>query len=433
MKLYNLKDIKEQVNFSQAVKRGLGRKQGLFFPETIPRISKKKIKKLINETFITRSQKILSIFIGSEIEKSIINKSIQKAFSFPGPKISYITKKILCCELFHGPTLAFKDYGARFMAQILSLLNAEKKSITILTATSGDTGAAVAHAFYKMKNIRVVVLYPKGKISKIQRKLFCTLGHNITTIAVDGSFDECQKLVKKAFNDIEIKKYTQLNSANSINISRLLAQICYFFEIFHLIPESIHNKIIISVPCGNFGNLTAGLIAKSMGLPVKKFILSTNSNNTVPRYLKTGIWNPYKTISTMSNAMDISRPNNWPRVQKILQKEQWKINKHLEYGSVSEESTKKNIKELFKKFNYISEPHASVAYTLLKKSINKKDLYGIFLGTAHPIKFQETVEKILQIKLQKPQVISKIIHLKELSYNIKPNFNTLKKILINHQ
>ncbi|CAL4319910.1 threonine synthase [Buchnera aphidicola] len=430
MNLYNLKDIKEKVNFTQAIKLGLGKKQGLFFPEIIPKISKKKIKKLINKNFITRSQKILSMFIGSEIKKKTINSSIQSSFSFPGPKISYIKKNIACCELFHGPTLAFKDYGARFMAQILSLLNTEKKSITILTATSGDTGAAVAHAFYKMKNIRVVVLYPKGKISTIQRKLFCTLGKNITTISVDGNFDECQKLVKKAFNDSDIREYTQLNSANSINISRLLAQICYFFEIFHLVPKDLHNKIVISVPCGNFGNLTAGLIAKSMGLPVKKFILSTNSNNTVPRYLKTGIWNPYKTISTISNAMDISRPNNWPRVQEILKKNKWKINKHLEYGSVSEKSTKKHLKELFQKFNYISEPHASIAYTLLKKSLEKKNLYGIFLGTAHPIKFQETVEKILQIKLKIPNSASNYINLKELSYSIKPSFHLLKKILI---
>jgi threonine synthase len=430
MKLYNLKDKTEKVNFSQAIKLGLGKKQGLFFPKIIPNISKEKIKKLINENFITRSQKILSIFIGPEIKKKIIDFSVKSSFSFKGPKINNIKENLACCELFHGPTLAFKDYGARFMAQILSLLNTDKKSITILTATSGDTGAAVAHAFYKMKNIRVVILYPKGKISKIQKKLFCTLGENITTIAVDGSFDECQELVKKAFNNQEIKEHTQLNSANSINISRLLAQICYFFEIFHLVPQNFHNKIIISIPCGNFGNLTAGLLAKSMGLPIHKFVLSTNSNDTVPRFLKTGIWNPYKTISTISNAMDISRPNNWPRVHEIFKRKQWIFEEYLGYGSVSEESTKKNIQELFKKFNYISEPHASVAYTVLKKEMKKSDKYGIFLGTAHPIKFKETVENILKIKLKIPKSILEINNLKELSYKIKPNFKKLKKILI---
>lgn len=429
MKLYNLKHKNEKVSFSKAVKLGLGKKQGLFFPSKLPIISKKKIKSLLKKNFINRSQKILSLFIGSEIKKKKIDSSVKSAFSFIKPKLINLKNNISCFELFHGPTLAFKDYGARFMAQILSHLNKKNKSITILTATSGDTGAAVAHAFYKMKNIRVIILYPKGKISKIQKKLFCTLGKNIITIAIDGSFDECQKLVKQSFKDKEIKEKTQLNSANSINISRLFAQICYFFEIFSLTSKINKKKIVISIPCGNFGNLTAGLLAKSMGLPIHKFILATNSNDTVPRFMKTGIWNPYKTISTISNAMDISRPNNWPRVIEIFNRKKWNIKK-LGYGSVSENKTRKNIKNLYEKFNYISEPHASIAYTLLKKQI-KKEEYGIFLGTAHPVKFKETVEKTLKIKLKIPESISNFFNLKELSYNIKPNFNKLKKIILN--
>ncbi|CAL4320243.1 Threonine synthase [Buchnera aphidicola (Chaitophorus populicola)] len=430
MKLYNLKDTKEEVNFSQAVKFGLGKNQGLFFPKKLPVFSKKKIKELLNKKFVSRSQKILSMLIGSEIKKKKIKNSVKSAFNFSKPKMINITNNIYCMELFHGPTLAFKDYGARFMAHILSCLNnKDNKSITILTATSGDTGAAVAHAFYKMKNIKVIILYPKGKISNVQKKLFCTLGKNITTISVNGSFDECQKLVKKAFHDQEIKENTQLNSANSINVSRLFAQICYFFEIFYLIPKDLKNKLVISIPCGNFGNLTAGLLAKSMGLPIKKFILATNSNNTVPRYLDTGIWNPYKTISTMSNAMDISRPNNWPRVEEIFHKKKWNI-KDLKYGYVSEKKTEKNIKDLYQKYQYISEPHAAIAYTLLKNKL-KSNEHGVFLGTAHPIKFQDTVEKILNIKLKEKNSISNIFHLKDLSYNIQPNFNKLKKILLN--
>lgn len=429
MKLYNLKKKKEEVNFSQAVKFGLGTNQGLFFPKKLPIFSNKKIIELLNKKFISRSQEILSILIGSEIEKKKIKDSVQNAFNFSEPKIKNITKKIYCMELFHGPTLAFKDYGAKFMAQILSYLNHKKnKSITILTATSGDTGAAVAHAFYKMKNIKVIILYPKGKISDIQKKLFCTLGENITTISVDGSFDECQKLVKKAFYDNEIKEYTQLNSANSINVSRLFAQICYFFEIFYLLPKELHEKLIISIPCGNFGNLTAGLLAKSMGLPIKNFILATNSNNTVPRYLDTGIWDPYKTISTISNAMDISQPNNWPRIKEIFYKKKWNI-KNLKYGYVSEEQTKKSIKKLYVKYKYISEPHAAVAYNLLQKKL-KSNEYGIFLGTAHPIKFQNTVEKILNIKLNPKKSISYIFDLKDLSYHIQPKFKQLKKFIL---
>ncbi|NIH40968.1 MAG: threonine synthase [Buchnera aphidicola (Periphyllus aceris)] len=427
MKLYNLKKKNEIVNFSNAVKLGLGAKQGLFFPKNLPIFSKEKIKNLLKKKFVHRSQKILSLLIGSEIKKKIIYSSVKSAFSFSGPKISKIKKNIACCELFHGPTLAFKDYGAKFMANILSFLNKKKKLITILTATSGDTGAAVAHAFYKMKNIKVVILYPKGKISTIQKKLFCTLGKNITTIAINGSFDDCQKLVKKSFNDQEIKKYTQLNSANSINISRLLAQVCYFFEIFHLMKKK---NIVLSIPCGNFGNLTAGLLAKSMGLPIKKLILSTNSNDTVPRFLNKGIWNPYPTISTISNAMDISKPNNWTRVEEIFKRKKWNI-KELGYGSVTEKETTKNLKELFKKYKYVSEPHASIAYTILKREI-KKEEYGIFLGTAHPIKFKKTVEKNLKIKLKKSKIISNLSNLKEFCYHIKPDFKKLKKILIKH-
>ncbi|CAL4319956.1 Threonine synthase [Buchnera aphidicola (Periphyllus testudinaceus)] len=430
MKLYNLKDKNEIVNFSNAVKLGLGSKQGLFFPEKLPILSQEKITKLLKKKFIPRSQKILSLLIGNEIQKKNIYSSVKSAFSSYKPKIYNLKKNISCFELFHGPTLAFKDYGAKFMAQILSLLNKKnKKSTTILTATSGDTGAAVAHAFYKIKNIKVIILYPKGKISDIQRKLFSTLGKNITTIAIDGSFDDCQELVKKSFNDQEIKKYTQLNSANSINISRLFAQICYFFEIFHLIHKNSEKKIVISIPCGNFGNLTAALLAKSMGLKIKKLILSTNSNDTIPRFLKTGIWNPFPTISTISNAMDISKPNNWTRVQEIFKRKKWNI-KDLGYGSVSEKETRKKIQELFKKYKYISEPHSSIAYTLLKRKL-KKEEHGIFLGTAHPIKFKNTVEEVLKIKLKKPDIISNLSNLKELCHNIKPNFNTLKKILIN--
>ncbi|WP_343183678.1 threonine synthase [Buchnera aphidicola] len=428
MKLYNIKHKNEIVNFSDAVILGLGSNQGLFFPKKLPKISKKKIKKLLKIKFIPRSQKILSMLIGSEIKKKNIYSSVKSAFALNKPKILNIKKNISCFELFHGPTLAFKDYGAKFMAQILSFLNTNNKLTTILTATSGDTGAAVANAFYKMKNIRVVILYPKGKISNIQKKLFCTLGKNITTIAIDGSFDECQKLVKKSFNDKDIKKYTNLNSANSINISRLLAQICYFFEIFHLTKKKYRNNIVLSIPCGNFGNLTAGLLAKSIGLPIKKLILSTNSNDTIPRFLKTGIWNPYKTISTISNAMDISKPNNWTRIEEIFRRKKWNIHS-LKYGSVSEKKTKKNMKELFKKYKYISEPHASVAYTILKKKLQKEE-YGIFLGTAHPIKFKNTVEKVLKIKLKEPKIISNLLNLKEFCHNIKPNFNTLKKILL---
>ncbi|WP_343183230.1 threonine synthase [Buchnera aphidicola (Neophyllaphis podocarpi)] len=427
MKLYNLKDKNEIVNFSQAVKLGLGKKQGLFFPMQLPSFSKNTLTKLLKMNFIERSSKILNYFIGDEIKFSILDEKIKKAFNFTKPKIVSVTNNIACLELFHGPTLAFKDFGARFMSQILLHLNKENKKITILTATSGDTGAAVAHAFYRMKNVKVIILYPKGKISELQEKLFCTLGNNIITIAINGSFDECQSLVKKAFNDEELKKVTGLNSANSINISRLLAQICYYFEAFALLSEEKRKQLVISIPCGNFGNLTAGLLAKSIGLPIKSFIASTNINDTVPRFLLNGKWEPKKTISTISNAMDISQPNNWPRAEELFKRKKWNL-KRLGFGSVSEKLTKKTIIEL-SNIGYISEPHAAIAYRLLKDQI-KKDEFGLFLGTAHPAKFKNTVENIINKKINLPKELEKIKNIPLLSYNMKPDFKKLRMFLL---
>ncbi|XBC40914.1 MAG: threonine synthase [Buchnera aphidicola (Nurudea yanoniella)] len=428
MKLYNLKDKKEERSFSEAVKLGLGNQQGLFFPKNLPTISCEKLSQLLDMNFLQRSSKLLSIFIGDEICNSDLTKQVQSAFSCTTPNITLITENIACLELFHGPTLAFKDFGARFMAQVISFLNhKENKTITILTATSGDTGAAVAHAFYKMKNVKVVILYPKGKISDLQEKLFCTLGENIVTISVNGSFDECQNLVKKTFQDDDLKKSIGLNSANSINISRLLAQICYYFEAFSLLTPQQKNNLIISVPCGNFGNITAGLLAKSLGLPIKSFIAATNANNTVPRFLQTGHWHPHSTISTLSNAMDISQPNNWPRVKELFKRKAWPLKK-LKFGSVSEKSTKESLIDLKNK-GYISEPHAAVAYNVLKNKI-KKNEFGLFLGTAHPSKFKNTVEKILNINLSLPSELSRREKLPTFSHNISPNLCELKKFLL---
>ncbi|XBC38349.1 MAG: threonine synthase [Buchnera aphidicola (Floraphis meitanensis)] len=428
MKLYNLKDKKEEINFSTAVKLGLGKKQGLFFPKELPVIPREELLELLEMNFLKRSSKILSTIIGDEICASDLEEQVNSAFSCTTPIIIPISQNISCCELFHGPTLAFKDFGARFMAQVISFLNHDKnETITILTATSGDTGAAVAHAFYNMKNVRVIILYPKGRISELQEKLFCTLGENIITISVNGSFDECQNLVKQAFKDYELKKLIGLNSANSINISRLFAQICYYFEAFSLITNEQKKNLVISIPCGNFGNITAGLLAKSLGLPIKSFIAATNSNDTVPRFLNTGKWLPKNTVSTISNAMDISQPNNWPRVEELYKRKEWSLKK-LRFGSVSDKSTEESLKDL-KQQGYISEPHAAIAYNLLKAQL-KDDEFGLFLGTAHPSKFKNTVEKILKITLSLPEELSNRIKLPILSYNIRPNFSILKKFLL---
>ncbi|WP_315709247.1 threonine synthase [Brenneria uluponensis] len=425
MKLYNLKDHNEQVDFAQAIKQGLGSQQGLFFPLELPEFNLTEIDNLLSQDFVTRSSRILSAFIGDEMPDETIYQRVKAAFCFPAPVVS-VSEDIAALELFHGPTLAFKDFGGRFMAQMLTEVAGDQQ-ITILTATSGDTGAAVAHAFYGLKNVRVVILYPRGKISPLQEKLFCTLGGNIHTIAVDSDFDACQALVKQAFDDEELKQTVGLNSANSINISRLLAQICYYFEAVAQLPQALRNQLVISVPSGNFGDLTAGLLAKSLGLPVKRFIAATNVNDTVPRFLENGAWQPNQTVATLSNAMDVSQPNNWSRVEELFRRKAWKLNE-LGFGAVSDETTKATMLEL-EALGYTSEPHAAIAYRLLRDQLQPGE-FGLFLGTAHPAKFKESVEAILGKTLELPQALAERAELPLLSHHFAPEFAALRKFLM---
>lgn len=425
MKLYNLKDHNEQVSFAQAIKQGLGSQQGLFFPLELPEFERTEIDALLDLDFVTRSSRILSAYIGDEIATETVFERVKAAFAFPAP-VAPVAEDIAALELFHGPTLAFKDFGGRFMAQILTEVSGDEK-ITILTATSGDTGAAVAHAFYGLENVRVVILYPQGKISPLQEKLFCTLGGNIHTIAIDSDFDACQALVKKAFDDEELKKAIGLNSANSINISRLLAQICYYFEAVAQLPQEARNQLVVSVPSGNFGDLTAGLLAKSLGLPIKRFIAATNANDTVPRFLSNGNWEPHKTVATLSNAMDVSQPNNWPRVEELFRRKNWQL-KTLGFGAVSDETTKETMHEL-DALGYLSEPHAAIAYRLLRDQLQAGE-FGLFLGTAHPAKFKESVEDILGKELDLPEALAERADLDLLSHNFPDDFAKLREFLM---
>ncbi|QJC36243.1 threonine synthase [Enterobacteriaceae endosymbiont of Donacia cincticornis] len=430
MKFYNLNEHKEKKNFSQVLQQGLGTNQGLFFPEYLPKLNNKTIENILNLNFIDKSSYILSLFLKKEIKLKILKKKIKKAFNFP-LILNFFNTNLACLELFHGPTLAFKDFGVRFMAQMIEFFNKKKQNkIIILTATSGDTGAAVAHAFYNIKNIEIVILYPYKKISILQEKLFCTLGNNIKTIAIEGNFDDCQNLIKQSFNDQELKQNLNLNSANSINISRLIAQICYYFEAFSQIPlDQRGKKIIISVPSGNFGNLTAGLMAKVIGLPINKFIAATNINDTIPRYLHTGCWKPKKTISTLSNAMDVSIPNNWPRIKEIFKINNWDLNL-LESKSITDLETKKTIINVFNKYKSILEPHTAVSFCALKKYILEKDTFNIFLGTAHPAKFKDYIYDILHKKIILPKILVNCIKKENLSYKLPNNFLVLKNFLI---
>ena len=423
MNLYNIKHPEEQVNFAQAVRQGLGKDQGLFFPENIPHLSN--IDELLALSLVERSQKILGALIGEEIPQAQLEQMVRNAFTFPAPVVN-VEDNIYALELFHGPTLAFKDFGGRFMAQALATVRGDGK-ITILTATSGDTGAAVAHAFYGLENIDVVILYPKGKISPLQEKLFCTLGGNIRTIAINADFDACQALVKQAFDDAELRQAIGLNSANSINISRLLAQVCYYFEAAAQLPKEQRENLVVSVPSGNFGNLTAGLIAKTLGLPIKRFIAATNANDTVPRYLHSGNWSPNATVATLSNAMDVSRPNNWPRVEELFKRNGWALNE-LHSAAISDAQTEDTLRAMHQ-LGYLCEPHGAVAYEVLKQDLQPGET-GLFLCTAHPAKFKESVERILDLTLPLPEALDKHNKLPLLSDEMENDFAQLRAYLL---
>ncbi|ENP8341344.1 threonine synthase [Vibrio owensii] len=422
MKLYNIKENDEQVSFGQAVRQGLGRNQGLFFPSELPKFED--VDALLAEDFVSRSTKILSALIGDELAEEQVNALVDAAFQFPAP-INQVKDGVYALELFHGPTLAFKDFGGRFMAQSLAAVSDGGK-ITILTATSGDTGAAVAHAFYGMEDINVVILYPKGKISPLQEKLFCTLGKNIHTVAIDGDFDACQALVKQAFDDSALREEIGLNSANSINISRLMAQICYYFEAAAQMSKQERENLVVSVPSGNFGNLTAGLLAKALGLPIKRFIAATNANDTVPRYLETGKWEPKPTVATTSNAMDVSQPNNWPRIEELCRVKEWGL-ETLGKGAVSDEQSAQSVKDLHA-LGYLCEPHGAIAYRVLEEQLQDGET-GLFLCTAHPAKFKEVVDDILESDIDLPAPLAKHAAMELLSEDLDADFDALKQVL----
>ncbi|QYJ83462.1 threonine synthase [Shewanella aegiceratis] len=419
MELYNLKHPSQKVSFTQAVKLGLGKDRGLFFPVSIPKLDN--VDALLAMDFVERSKAILGAWLADELGQEMVDGLVERAFNFELP-LTKADDRRFCLELFHGPTLAFKDFGARFMAQCLNSLAQEDK-LTILTATSGDTGAAVADAFYGLDKVQVVVLYPKGKISLLQEKMFTTLGDNIHTVAVESDFDACQDMVKAAFEDSDVRDGLHLNSANSINISRLLAQICYYFEAVAQFKQTNQGDPVIAVPSGNFGNLTAGLFAKAMGLPVKRFVAATNSNDTVPRYLADGQWSPKATVATLSNAMDVAEPSNWPRVETIMEVMNWPLSELVGVG-LSEQDTVEALDELYRG-GYLSEPHAAIAAKALSLTMSA-DEQGIFLGTAHPAKFKEVVEEALNIELELPPELQAVKDKPILSAELPADFARLK-------
>ena len=432
MNYFSLNYNSSTVGFLEAVRKGLAPDRGLYFPETIPSISQDCIEDIPNLSNHELAFIAIRPFVGNDIPNQRLKSIIKDTLNFNFPIIP-ISESISSLELFQGPTLAFKDVGARFMARCLAYANEveEQEKLTILVATSGDTGGAVADGFFKVEGIDVVILYPKGKVSEVQEKQMTTLGQNIFALEVDGTFDDCQNMVKSAFIDAELTKSIALTSANSINIARWLAQMFYYFIAYKNRPNP-HKEVIISVPSGNFGNLCAGLVAYKMGLPIKHFIASTNINDTVPRYLNSGSYDPKKSINTISNAMDVGDPSNFFRIQKLFNNDFHKMKKVISGYAYTDRQTRKAIKEIYRKSKYIADPHGALSYLGLKSYLGRLEsetAQGIFFETAHPIKFAPTIEATLKLKLDTPKQVEKILHKTKLSIPIK-DYKSLKNFIL---
>lgn len=431
MQLYSTNNPNLRVSFKEAVMKGLPDDNGLFMPVEIPELPKSFIQNLKKYSFQEISFTVAKNLIEESIPETDLREIIEKAINFPAPVVR-LDEQTFVLELFHGPSLAFKDFGARFMAQTMSWLNrGEGKELTILVATSGDTGGAVAAGFFQTPGIRVVILYPSGKVSPLQEKQLTTLGHNITALEVSGTFDDCQYLVKKAFLDNEIASKLRLSSANSINIARLIPQAFYYFEAYKQVTPQIY-PVVFSIPSGNFGNLTAGLLAKKMGLPVHKFIAATNANDVVPEYLETGAYKPRPSQRTLSNAMDVGNPSNFARMMDLYCST-WNMMREDVVGfSFSDEETRAAMRNVDEQFGYVLDPHGTVGYLALKEYQKENACLGLVLETAHPAKFVEEVEQILERKISIPARLADLENKEKRAITITPEYGVFKNWLLSH-
>ena len=425
MRYYSLNNSSPLTSFKKAVQNGIAPDRGLYFPEEITPISEDFINNISDYSNEEIAYEVIKQFIGDEIPTTILKEIIKKTISFDFPIVN-LDENIGSLELFHGPTMAFKDVGARFMSQCLEYFNQKKtEDITVLVATSGDTGGAVANGFLNAKGVQVVILYPKGKVSEIQEKQLTTLGNNITALEVDGVFDDCQEMVKSAFLDKNISR--NLTSANSINVARWLPQMFYFFFAYKQVANQ-YKDVVFSVPSGNFGNICAGLLAQKLGLPIKHFVASTNINDTVPQYLINGNYDPKPSKPTISNAMDVGNPSNFIRIQELFDNNLSSLKKSFSSYSFSDDETKIMMKSIHDKFNYISEPHGAIGYLGLKKHGLKTNEFGVFLETAHPVKFLQVVEETLTVNVEIPPQIKQVMSKEKVSILIS-NYQDLKNFL----
>lgn len=430
MNFYSLNKIATNVTFKDAVIKGLAPDKGLYFPERITPLGKEFINNIEKSSNQEIAFEVIKQFVADEIPEKELKEIIEETLNFDFPVVP-IEENIAALELFHGPTMAFKDVGARFMARCLGYFNKEEKTakVTVLVATSGDTGGAVASGFLGVEGVDVVILYPSGKVSDVQEKQLTTLGQNITALEVDGTFDDCQAMVKTAFLDAELIADKNLTSANSINVARWLPQMFYFFFAYKQLKNK-QKELIFSVPSGNFGNICAGLMAHKLGLPVKQFIAATNINDIVPNYLETGVYTPKPSKQTISNAMDVGNPSNFVRILEIFKNDDTKLKEVLSSYSFTDKETQIAMKEIKERHQYFADPHGAVGYLGLKKYGIDANAFGIFLETAHPVKFLDVVEPIIKKTIELPKQIKEVIDKEKVSIKIS-KYKELKQFLLN--
>ncbi|MBO5974958.1 MAG: threonine synthase [Paludibacteraceae bacterium] len=432
MKYYSTNKKVENVSLQEAVVKGLAEDKGLFMQERIPQLDKQFFEHIDELSFQEMAFEVAKALFGEDVETDALKQIVFETLNFDVPLVA-VESNIYSLELFHGPTLAFKDVGARFMSRLLGYFIKKQglEDVNVLVATSGDTGSAVANGFLGVDGIKVFVLYPKDKVSKIQECQFTTLGKNITALEIAGTFDDCQRLVKTAFLDADLNKKLQLTSANSINVARFLPQSFYYFYAYAQLKKMGRSldDVVICVPSGNFGNITAGLIAKKMGLPVKRFIAANNKNDIFLQYLQTGVYSPRASVATIANAMDVGDPSNFARVLDLYQYSHASILEEIEGCSYVDEEIAEWVKKCFSENNYLLDPHGACGFGALKQLLKENEV-GVFLETAHPAKFKETIDGILNADIEIPEKLQAFMKGEKLSIPLSAEFSDFKKFLM---
>ena len=432
MKFYSLNKQAPKVSFKQAVIKGIAPDRGLYFPEQIHPLPDSFFENLENLSDHEIAFTAIQQFVEADIPETVLKKILEEVLDFDFPLVP-ITENIAALELFHGPTMAFKDVGARFMARCLGEFSHEKdQEVTVLVATSGDTGGAVANGFLGVNGVKVVILYPSGKVSDIQEKQLTTLGKNITALEVKGTFDDCQHMVKTAFLDRDLTQKMELTSANSINVARWLPQLFYFLFAYKQSRKK-GKEIVFSVPSGNFGNICAGIMAQRLGMPCKHFIAATNANDIVPHFMETGAYIPKASVATISNAMDVGDPSNFIRIRHLYGDNLEELSKNLSSYSFTDQETKQAMLQLYNDHNYVADPHGAVGYLGLKKYMaDHPNIYGIFLETAHPVKFLDVVEETIRENIDLPEKIAILMDKEKKSIPIS-EYGDLKAFLLKNR